>query len=102
MGMNEKVASLASQLPTQDEHEVRAAALNAVLTRGRQLGRMFFTAEDAKVAETMVRTMMMLKPVGDGVREGAPQTMPSHVSIPAVAAVERVLMDATGEAKEVA
>ncbi len=77
-----------------EEHECRAAALNAVLVRCRQNGRGFFTAEDARVSDLFTRILMRLEVVGEDVREGTPQTMPSHAAIAAFAAVEGALRPA--------
>jgi hypothetical protein len=74
-----------------DEHECRAAVLNAVLVRCRQNGRGFFTAEDARVSDLFTRALLQLDEVGAGVREGAQQTMPSHAAVAAFAAVEGAL-----------
>jgi len=74
-----------------EEHECRAAAMNAVLVRCRQNGRGFVTPEDARVAELFALALMRLQPVDDNVREGAPQTMPSHAAVAAFAAVEGAL-----------
>lgn len=75
------------------ENECRAACLNATLLRGAQLGRAFFTAEDARAAEIMTAMLMRLKAVAipNDARLDAPQTLAKHDEVAVYRAVESAL-----------
>jgi len=76
-----------------DEHECRAAAINAVFLRCDQLKRNFFTAQDARASDLIVRTLMQLQTVDayNGIDIAAPQTLPSHSDVSVYAAIEKAL-----------
>ena len=78
---------------TYDEHAVRAACQNAVLLRCQQLGRMFFSAEDARAADMMTRVLMQLDKIDvpEDARLDAPQTLPQHAELKIYSAVEQAL-----------
>lgn len=76
-----------------DEHECRAAAINAVFLRCDQLGRNFFTAEDARASDLIVRALMQLQTISveQNANIIAPQTLPQHTEVSVYAAVEKAL-----------
>jgi hypothetical protein len=76
-----------------DEHAVRAACQNAVLLRCQQLGRSYFSAEDARAGDMMTRVLMQLEAIDvpDTARLDAPQTLPQHVNLEVFSAVEKAL-----------
>lgn len=76
-----------------DEHAVRAACMNAVLLRCNQLGRAFFSAEDARAVDMTARTLMYLEKieVPEHARLDAPQTLPQHAELKAYRAIEDAL-----------
>ena len=76
-----------------DEHAVRAACQNAVLLRCQQLGRAYFSAEDARAADMMTRVLMQLEAIDvpDTARLDAPQTLPQHAELKVYDAVEQAL-----------
>ena len=78
---------------THDEHQIRAACMNAVLLRCNQLGRAFFSAEDARAADMMTRTLMYLEKIDvpEDARLDAPQTLPQHAELKIYSAVEAAL-----------
>tara|TARA_R110000868_G_scaffold68622_4_gene202807 strand:- start:1013 stop:1282 length:270 start_codon:yes stop_codon:yes gene_type:complete len=78
---------------TNDEHAVCAACMNAVLLRCNQLGRAFFSAEDARAVDMTARTLMYLEKIDvpDAARLDAPQTLPQHAELKAYRAIEDAL-----------
>ena len=70
--------SQVSTIPTAEEHEVMAAAVNAVLVRCQQVGRAHMTPQDARVATTVAKAIMSIGPAENVVTLGAPQTQPNR------------------------
>ena len=83
--------SQVSTIPTAEEHEVMAAAVNAVLVRCQQVGRAHMTPQDARVATTVAKAIMSIGPAENVVTLGAPQTQPKLAEIVGMSAVESAI-----------